>query len=57
MDRRARAAQPLVDVYLWNMATWLDPERLAARFPKVRELMTTVRTRPRIAPIDAAHAG
>lgn len=47
----------MVDIYLWNLATWLDPDRLAIRFPRVHALMTRVRTRPRIAPIDAAHAG
>jgi glutathione S-transferase len=46
-----------VDIYLWNMATWTDPEWLAAHCPGVHALMTMVRTRPRIAPIDAAHAG
>lgn len=46
----------MLDIYIWNMATWLDPERLAAHFPKVHALMTKVRTRPLIAPIDAAHA-
>jgi glutathione S-transferase len=46
----------MLDIYIWNMATWLDPDRLAARFPKVHALMTKVRTRPAIAPIDAAHS-
>lgn len=47
----------MVDIYLWNLATWLDPDRLGKRFPKVHALVTGVRTRPRIAPIDAVHAG
>lgn len=47
----------MADIYLWNMATWMDPERLAGRFPKVHALMTAVRNRPKIAPIDAVHAG
>lgn len=47
----------MVDIYLWNLASWLDPEHLSARFPRVHALMTKVRTRPRIAPIDAIHAG
>lgn len=47
----------MADIFLWNMATWMDPEGLASRFPKVFALMTAVRTRPRIAPIDKAHAG
>ncbi|MCB1448118.1 MAG: glutathione S-transferase family protein [Rhizobiaceae bacterium] len=46
----------MLDLYLWNLATWMDPERLAARFPKVHALMTGVRTRPLVAPIDAAHS-
>jgi hypothetical protein len=47
----------MVDIYLWSMATWMDPTRLAARFPKVHALMTAVRNRPLIAPIHAAHCG
>ena len=47
----------MVDIYLWNMATWTDPEWLAAHCPGVHALMTTMRKRPLIAPIDAAHAG
>jgi glutathione S-transferase len=46
----------MLDIYIWNMATWTDPERLAKVAPKVHALMTTVRNRPLIAPIDAAHA-
>lgn len=46
----------MLDIYIWNMATWTDPARLAERTPKVHALMTTVRNRPLIAPIDAAHA-
>lgn len=49
-------AMTMLDIYIWNMATWMDPVRLAAHFPKVHALMTKVRTRPLIAPIDAAHA-
>ncbi|MGV3551390.1 glutathione S-transferase family protein [Rhizobium sp.] len=45
----------MLDIYIWNMATWTDPVRLAERAPKVHALMTTVRNRPLIAPIDAAH--
>lgn len=47
----------MVDIYLWTMATWTDPEWLAAHCPRVHALMTTVRNRPLVAPIDAAHAG
>jgi len=47
----------MVDIYLWNMATWTDPVWLAAHCPRVHALMTTVRNRPIVAPIDAAHAG
>ena len=47
----------MVDIYLWTMATWTDPEWLAAHCPRVHALMTTVRSRPLIAPIDAAHGG
>jgi glutathione S-transferase len=47
----------MVDLYLWNLASWLDPDGLAARFPKVHALIGKVRTRPRIAPIDAVHSG
>lgn len=46
----------MLDIYIWNMATWLDPERLVAHFPKVHALMTRVKDRPLIAPIHAAHA-
>lgn len=46
----------MLDIYIWNMATWMDPVRLAELAPKVHALMTTVRNRPLIAPIDAAHA-
>jgi glutathione S-transferase len=46
----------MLDIYIWNMATWQDPERLAAHFPKVHALMTRVKDRPLIAPIHAAHA-
>jgi len=49
-------AMTMLDIYIWNMATWLDPERLAAHFPKVHALMTKVKDRPLIAPIHAAHA-
>lgn len=45
----------MLDIYIWNMATWLDPERRAAHFPKVEVLMTRVSERPLIAPIHAAH--
>lgn len=47
----------MVDIYLWNLATWTDPEWLLAHCQKVHALVTTVRNRPLIAPIDAAHAG
>ncbi|MDB5550925.1 MAG: hypothetical protein JWL86_909 [Rhizobium sp.] len=47
----------MVDIYLWNMATWTDPEWLAAHCPRVHGLMTTVRKRPLVAPIDIAHLG
>jgi glutathione S-transferase len=47
----------MVDIYLWNMATWTDPEWLAAHCPRVHALMTTVRNRALVAPIDVAHAG
>jgi glutathione S-transferase len=50
------AALSMVDIYLWNLASWMDPDRLSARFPRVHALVTKVRTRPLIAPIDAAHA-
>ena len=46
----------MLDIYIWNMATWTDPVRLAESTPKVHALMTRVRNRPLIAPIDAAHA-
>lgn len=46
----------MADIYLWNLATWTDPELMARRFPKVHALMTSVRNRPLIAPVDAAHA-
>ena len=46
----------MLDIYIWHMAAWTDPVRLAERAPKVHALMTTVRNRPLIAPIDAAHA-
>jgi glutathione S-transferase len=49
-------AMTMLDIYIWNMATWLDPERLVAHFPKVHALMTRVKDRPLIAPIHAAHA-
>lgn len=49
-------AMTMLDIYIWNMATWLDPERLAAHFPKVYALMTKVKDRPLIAPIHEAHA-
>jgi glutathione S-transferase len=49
-------AMAMLDIYIWNMATWMDPERLAAHFPKVHALMTQVKDRPLIAPIHAAHA-
>ncbi|MBX9454758.1 MAG: glutathione S-transferase family protein [Rhizobium sp.] len=46
----------MLDIYLWNMATWMDPERLARHFPKVNALMNAVKARPLIAPIHEAHA-
>lgn len=45
----------MLDIYIWNMATWLDPEEREKRFPKVHALMNTVRARPLIAPIHEAH--
>lgn len=47
----------MLDIYIWNMATWLDPERLPRHFPKVHALMNAVRARPLVAPIHAAHCG
>ena len=46
----------MLDIYIWNMATWTDPVWLKDRTPRVHALMTAVRNRPLIAPIDAAHA-
>jgi glutathione S-transferase len=46
----------VADIYLWNMATWVDPDWLRSNFPKVDALMITVKNRPLIAPIHAAHA-
>jgi glutathione S-transferase len=45
----------MLDIYIWNMATWLDPERREKQFPKVHALMNAVKARPLIAPIHAAH--
>lgn len=45
----------MLDIYIWNMATWLDPEEREKRFPKVHALMSAVKARPLIAPIHAAH--
>lgn len=49
-------ALTMLDIYAWNMATWLDPDRLAAHYPKVHALMSKVRDRPLITPIHTAHA-
>lgn len=45
----------MLDIYIWCMATWTDPEWLGERFPKVHALMTNVKERPLIAPIHTAH--
>lgn len=45
------------DIYLWNMATWMDPDWLAAHCPKVHALMINIGNRPLVAPIAAAHSG
>lgn len=49
-------AMTMADIYLWTLACWTDPERLAKSYPKLNALATDVRNRPLIAPIDAAHA-
>lgn len=46
----------MVDIYLWNMATWMNPDRLESNFPKVAALMNRVKGRALVAPIHAAHA-
>lgn len=45
----------MLDIYIWNMATWLDPERRERLFPRVHALMNAVKDRPLVAPIHAAH--
>jgi glutathione S-transferase len=50
------ARPSMVDIYLWNMAIWLDQAELGAKFPKVQAVMAGVRDLPVVAPIHAVHA-
>lgn len=47
----------MVDIYLWVLASWMDPAWLATHCPKIAAIAGIVRTRPLIAPIHAAHFG
>jgi glutathione S-transferase len=47
----------MADIYLWMLASWLEPQWLAAHCPKVAALAAAVRARPRIAPVHAAQFG
>lgn len=45
----------MIDIYVWMLAQWMEPDWLNAHCPKVKRLSDTVMARPLIAPIQAAH--
>jgi glutathione S-transferase len=45
----------MVDIYLWMLACWADGDWLAAHCPKVANLVTRVRNRPKVVPVHVKH--
>lgn len=49
-------AQPsMADIYLWNLASWMDRAWFSGACPKLSRLVAAVRERPLVAPIHSAH--
>lgn len=47
----------MVDLYLWMLACWMDPEWLVTHTPKISALALNVSQRPRVVSIHKAHFG
>lgn len=47
----------VLDIYIWMLVQWMDPDWLAKNTPKVMALANAVRTRPQIKPIQDSHFG
>jgi glutathione S-transferase len=51
------SAMTMADIYLWMLASWMEPAWLSAHSPKIASLAAAVRGRPAVAPIHEAHYG
>ena len=47
----------MVDIYLWMLASWMDPAWLQENAPKISALARAVSMRPRLKAIHQAHFG
>jgi glutathione S-transferase len=50
-------AMTMADLYLWMLASWMEPAWLSSHCPKVAALAAAVRGRPAVAQIHEAHYG